>query len=89
LTSAAISDAADHRKEMQKLADVINDNEDALSSAAKGTAEYQKAIDKVTVVAKEAFGDNITSDFVESNLDAFKDWANGVEGSTERIRAAL
>ena len=89
LTSAAVGDAADHRKEMQKLADVINDNEDALSSAAKGTAEYQKAIDKVTVVAKEAFGDNITSDFVESNLDAFKDWAKGVEGSTERIRAAI
>jgi hypothetical protein len=89
LTKAAVSDAADHRKKMEKLTEVFKDNEEALSGSAKGTAEYQKAIDKVAVAATDAFGADITSDFVEANLSAFADWANGAEGSTERIRKAI
>ena len=89
LTKAAVADAAAQRKQMSILAKVINDNEDALKDAAKTGAEYKEAVRKITVAAKDAFGNNITEEFVESNIDAFRDWAKGAEGSAERIQKAL
>jgi hypothetical protein len=43
-------------------------------------------LNKVTIAAKEAFGDNITEDFVEENIDLFKEYAKGTEGSVDKIR---
>ena len=89
LMAASAIDAAKDRKEMSKLAEVINDNEEALKKGAKAPAEYQRAIEKITIEAKKAFGDNITAEFVANNIEAFQAWAQGAEGSTEKIRAAL
>jgi hypothetical protein len=46
-------------------------------------------LDKVTDAAQDAFGDNITKEFVEENLDLFKEFAKGSEGSADDIREAM
>lgn len=86
LVKAAVVDSAEYEKKLNKLADTVEENADALADSKKGTREYQKALGKVTEAAKDAFGDNITEDFVEENLDLFKEFAKGSEGSVEKIR---
>ena len=86
LVKAAVTDSAEYEKKLTKLADTIEDNTDALSGTKKGTRDYEKALDKVTDAAKDAFGDDITKEFVEENLDLFKEFAKGSEGSVEKIR---
>ena len=86
---AAIVDSNNYEKQLTSLAKVINDNEDALSEANKGTERYQKTLDQITTLAKQIFGDNITEEFVEDNLEAFQDWAKGGEGSAEALRKII
>jgi hypothetical protein len=50
---------------------------------------YTKALDKVTDAAKVAFGNDITREFVEENINLFKDFANGADDSVELIREKL
>jgi hypothetical protein len=86
LVKAAVVDSNAYEKKLTKLADTIDDNVDALQDSKKGTREYQKALGKVTKAAKDAFGDDITEDFVEDNLDLFKEFAKGSEDAVEGIR---
>jgi hypothetical protein len=74
--------------ELVEMGDAVRDNEDALKKGKKIGAEYWEAIKEVTEEANDAFGDNgtITEELVDSNLEAFIDYANGVEGSDEKIR---
>jgi len=89
LVKASITDAADYEKKVSKLADTIADNADALKDSNKESKQYEKALDKITDAAKEAFGDNITKEFVEENLELFKKFAEGSEGSADDIREAI
>ena len=89
LVKAAVTDAADYEKRMAKLADTIEENSDALDDSKKGTREYQKALSKITDTAKDAFGDDITKEFVEENLDLFKEFAKGSEKSVDGIRKKM
>ena len=86
LVKAAIIDSAEYEKKIAKLADTISENADALQDSKKGTREYQRALGKVVKAAKEAFGDDITKDFVEDNLDLFKDFAKGSTEALDKIR---
>ena len=86
LVKAAVTDAADYEKRMAKLADTIEENSDALDDSKKGTREYQKALSKITDTAKDAFGDNITEDFVEENIDLFKEFSKGSKKAVDGIR---
>jgi hypothetical protein len=56
---------------LSNFAKTINDTSNALAKTNKGTVSYQQALDKVTNMAKKVFGDNITQDFVENNLETF------------------
>ena len=89
LIKASIVDAKNYEDKLADLAKTYDDNKDALKDTNKGTREYQKALTNITKAAKEAFGDNITEDFVENNLDLFEDWYKGTEGSADRLRSAL
>ena len=86
---AAVIDNDKLEKKMTSLADSIEDNADALKKGEKGGKEYQKALDKIAAEAKAVFGENYTKEFVEENLPLFLDWAEGVEGSADKIRDAL
>jgi hypothetical protein len=89
LVKASIVDAKSYEDKLTELAEAYDENKDALTDTNKGTREYQKALTNITKAAKEAFGDNITEDFVENNLDLFEDWYKGAEGSADRLRSAL
>ena len=77
------------RESYKNLTSAIQDNIDILDKQYKGTDEYAAAIQSITQYAKEAFGSNISEDFVDKNLDAFVDFANGAEDSLEQIRRAI
>ena len=89
LLKASITDAKNYEDKLTELAKAYDENKDALVDTNKGTREYQKALTNITKAAKEAFGDNITEDFVENNLDLFEDWYKGAKGSADRLRSAL
>ena len=89
LIKASIVDAKNYEDKLAGLAEAYDDNKDALADTNKGTREYQKALSDITKAAKEAFGNDITEDFVENNLDLFEDWYKGAEGSADRLRSAL
>jgi len=86
---AAVVDSTKLEQKMSKLADTIGDNAEALKDGEKSGEKYQKALDKVAAEAKEVFGENYTEEFIKENLPLFIDWADGVEGSTEKIRNAM
>lgn len=77
------------RESFKNLTSAIQDNLEVLKDEYKGTDEYAAALASVTQYAKEAFGEDVTSEFISDNLEMFKDFANGVEGSTERIQMAI
>ena len=89
LMKAAVLGANEYDKKLKNMTDSIKDNEDALKDSNKENYKYQQALTDITAAAKEVFGDNITQEFVEENLPAFLDLANGVEGASERIKEAL
>lgn len=89
LVKASIVDAKNYEDKLTELAEAYDENKDALVGTNKGTREYRKALANITKAAKEAFGDNITEDFIENNLDLFEDWYKGAEGSADRLRSAL
>lgn len=77
------------RESFKNLTSAIQDNLEVLKDEYKGTDEYAAALASVTQYAKEAFGEDVTSEFISDNLEMFQDFANGVEGSTERIQMAI
>lgn len=77
------------RESFKNLTSAIQDNLEVLKDEYKGTDEYAAALASVTQYAKEAFGEDVTSKFISDNLEMFQDFANGVEGSTERIQMAI
>ena len=89
LIKASVVDAKNYEDKLADLAEAYDDNKDALKDTNKGTREYQQALTNVTKAAKEAFGNDITEDFVEENLDLFEDWYKGAEGSADKLREAL
>ena len=78
-------------KSFDNLTQAYKENADALKVENKGTREYGIALANLTKSIKIAYNNNeiITEDFVEQNLDLFKDYADGVEGSAETIRNVI
>ena len=78
-------------KSFDNLTQAYKDNASALKKENKGTKEYGLALGNLTKSVKEAFGNNnkITEDFVDKHLDLFKDYANGVEGTEDKIRQVM
>lgn len=87
-SKAHVLDTEESIKKFDALNDAISDNEDILKNQ-KGTQEFTKALSEITSFAQEAFGEDLTSDFVEKNLSDFQDMANGDEEALARIREAL
>ena len=77
------------RESFKNLTGAVQDNLEVLKKEYRGTDEYAEALENITQYAKEAFSQDITSDFIDQNLDLFIDFANGVEGSTRKIQDAL
>lgn len=84
-------DAKQSEKEFKNLSNVIESSTDALKYKDEDIVSYNNALSDITSAASIAFKDNenITTEFVENNLKLFQDFANGVEGSEDRIREAL
>ena len=78
-------------KGFDNLTQAYKENADALKAENKGTREYGIALANLTKSVKAAFGNNdkITEDFVDNNLNLFKDYAEGAEGAEDRIRQAM
>lgn len=89
LIKGAVVDANKADKIFTNLTDQIEKYSDQLAIADKKNTAFQKAIDAIYPSIKQAFGENISRDFVVENIDLFNDWASGVEGATEKIRQAL
>ena len=77
------------RASFNNLTSAVQDNLEVLKKEYRGTDEYAEALENITQYAKEAFSQDVTSDFIDQNLDLFIDFANGVEGSTRKIQDAL
>ena len=86
---AAVVDSEKLEKKTFNLAESISENADTLKAGEKEGKKYQKALDKIAIEAEATFGENYTKEFVKNNLPLFLDWAEGVEGSTEKIRDAM
>ena len=84
-------DAKQSEKEFKNLSNVIESSTDALKYKDEDIVSYNNALSDIASAASIAFKDNenITTEFVENNLKLFQDFANGVEGSEDRIREAL
>ena len=89
LIKGAVVDANKADKIFTNLTDQIEKYSDQLAIADKKNTAFQKAIDAIYPSIKQAFGENISRDFVVENIELFNDWASGVEGATEKIRQAL
>ena len=68
------------------LQDAISNNIKTYKDAKSSGKTYAKQIGAMTKAAQEMFGTYIDADFVEKNIDAFDDYANGVEGAEEKLR---
>lgn len=89
LIKGAVIDANKADKSFKELKEKISEYNDELKIADKENKNFQKAIDAIYPNIKEAFGENVSRDFVVENIDLFTDWANDVEGSTDGIRDKL
>ena len=66
-------------KAMNKLNKVLEDQGDAFASGETGSEAYQAALKQITNAAKDAFGEEITEDFVEQHRELFIQLAEGGE----------
>lgn len=89
LTKGVTLKVAEATERYDDLAKTIDDNSDALEKYDKESIKYRQAILSITKAAKRAFGDNITSDFVEENLDLFKEWASGSKEAAAQLQENL
>jgi hypothetical protein len=65
LSKSLVTDFKKAEKAQDALNTAVNDNADAFKNAKKGSSKYLAALDKITDAAKEAFGDDVSSEFVE------------------------
>ena len=80
----------DREKAFEKLGKAIEENLEILKTADRDSHAYARALAEVTAAAQEAFGnDQITTEFVEQNLDAFQALTEGSEEAGNQIRNAL
>ena len=64
-----------------KLNNVIKDNIEVLNNPNKDLGAYGEAIGKITQEASDAFGTVVSADFVEENIQKFRDIAEGGEAA--------
>lgn len=77
LINAHVSDIYDDNKAQGELNKAISDNIEALNDSNKESYAYVNALHKVHKAAKDVFGDDITEDFVEDNIELFKQLDEG------------
>lgn len=75
--NALALDVTRHRKSIDELSTALADNVDSLNVAREGTSDYYAALERVATAAREVFGDSITADFVNQNIDLFRQLAEG------------
>ena len=78
-----------YQKQLNNLSSVINDNADALNAGTEAGEVYDDALNTVYKAAKQVFGEDITKDFIEKNLENFIALANGSEEALKQIRLNL
>lgn len=71
---------------VQNLEDKLNDNIDTLKKGPKAGDKYLKAIDEISIAAKDVFGDKATTDFVENNKKLFIQMQKGGVKGQEAFR---
>lgn len=86
---ALATGTSDGIEKFEDFTKVVSDNKDALSAENKGLTKYSKALSETHKAAQKVFGDNLTEDFVEENLDLFKKMAEGDQDALLQIQHAI
>ena len=71
------------QKEVDKMNEVLEENNDILKNGDKKSTAYGKAISEVTKEAKKVFGDHIKEPFVEANIEEFLKLEEGGQAAEE------
>lgn len=86
---ALATGTSDGIEKFEDFTKVVSDNKDALKAENKGLTKYSKALSETHKAAQKVFGDNLTEDFVEENLDLFKKMAEGDQDALLQIQHAI
>ena len=79
LIKAHVIDVRKETEAIDSLNKIIDENFEVLEKSEEGSEDYQIALEKITLAAKEVFGEDITSDFVRENIEKFNALADGGE----------
>lgn len=76
-------------KKWNKAREALEDYSDALKESDEQSEDYQQATKKVASTLSDLTGKDISTDWVNNNLQAVQDWLNGVEGAGAKLDALL
>lgn len=76
-------------KGIETLNKTLSDNADKIKLSNRGTFEYAEALAAVGEAVKEAFGIEVSSEFIETNLDKIRAVANGATEGLDELRWAM
>lgn len=76
-------------KKWNKAREALEDYSDALKESDEQSEDYQQATKKVASTLSDLTGKDISTDWVNNNLQAVQDWLDGVEGAGAKLDALL